>query len=184
LRDPQYWIGANPELAAHEHYPIVLDKPPPLVARLRLRILARKKVGTDSVHFSRPTDVFIWKCSEHGIYCLDYLRGWAERGPFCPSCLAQFPRDHTAVMVSILQSINDRLDRSVFAASLDSERFDKYLQMMSRRGLVRRAEATSEGEQYEVTETGLHFLKEYGDIERDLTRAPLNPCQKTPSRSG
>jgi predicted dehydrogenase/predicted transcriptional regulator len=93
--------------------------------------------------------------------------------------------DHTAAMVGILQSINDGLDRSAFATSLklDSTRSEKYLQMMFRLGLIR-STATSEGEQYEVTETGLHFLKEYGDIERDLTKAPLNPPQKAPSRSG
>jgi predicted dehydrogenase len=93
--------------------------------------------------------------------------------------------DHTAAMVSILQSINDGLERSAFATSLnlDSTRSDKYLQMMFRLGLIR-STATSEGEQYEVTETGLHFLKEYGDIERDVTKAFLNPRQKTPSRSG
>jgi predicted dehydrogenase/predicted transcriptional regulator len=93
--------------------------------------------------------------------------------------------DHTAAMVSILQSINDGLDRSDLGASLnlDTARSDKYLQMMSRLGLIRRT-ATSEGEQYEVTETGLHFLKEYGEIERDLAKAPLNPSQKTSSRSG
>jgi predicted dehydrogenase/predicted transcriptional regulator len=91
--------------------------------------------------------------------------------------------DHTAAMVSILQNINDGADRSAFATSLsvDSARADKYLQMMSRLGLIRTS-ATSEGEQYEVTETGLHFLREYGEIERDLTKAPLNPRQKTPSR--
>jgi predicted dehydrogenase/predicted transcriptional regulator len=92
--------------------------------------------------------------------------------------------DHTAAMVRILQSINDGLDRSAFATSLnvDSARSGKYLQMMSKLGLIRTT-ATSEGEQYEVTETGLHFLKEYGEIERDLTKASLNPHQKTPSRS-
>jgi UDP-N-acetylglucosamine 3-dehydrogenase len=93
--------------------------------------------------------------------------------------------DHTAAMVSILQSINDGLDRSAFVSSLDldSIRYNKYLRMMSKLGLIRTT-TTSEGVQYEVTETGLHFLKEYGEIERDLTKAPLNPHQKTPSRSG
>jgi UDP-N-acetylglucosamine 3-dehydrogenase len=93
--------------------------------------------------------------------------------------------DHTAAMVSILQSINNGLDRSALATVLnvDSTGSDRYLQMMSRLGLIRTT-ATSEGVQYEVTETGLHFLKEYGEIERDLTKAPLNPRRKTPSRSG
>jgi predicted dehydrogenase/predicted transcriptional regulator len=90
--------------------------------------------------------------------------------------------DHTAAMVSILQSINDGVDRSTFVTRLnaDSTKSDKYLQMMSRLGLIRTT-ATSGGLQYEVTETGLHFLKEYGDIQRDLTKAPLNPRQETAS---
>jgi UDP-2-acetamido-3-amino-2,3-dideoxy-glucuronate N-acetyltransferase len=93
--------------------------------------------------------------------------------------------DHTAAIVSILQSIGAGLDRSAFVTDLEvgSTGSDKYLQMMFRLGLIRTT-ATSEGEQYEVTETGLHFLKEYGDIERDLTNASLNPRQKTTSRSG
>jgi UDP-N-acetylglucosamine 3-dehydrogenase len=93
--------------------------------------------------------------------------------------------DHTAAMVSILQTINDGLDRGAFATSLnmDNTRSEKYLQMMSKLGLISTT-TTPEGVQYEVTETGLHFLKEYGDMERDVTRAPLNPHQKTPSRSG
>ena len=87
--------------------------------------------------------------------------------------------DHTAAMVSILQSIGDGLDRSAFATDLevDNTKSDKYLQMMSKSGLIRTI-ATPEGLRYEVTENGLHFLKEYGDIERDLTKAPLNPRQK------
>jgi predicted dehydrogenase/predicted transcriptional regulator len=93
--------------------------------------------------------------------------------------------DHTAAMVSILQSISNGLDRSVYATSLnvDSTRSNRYLQMMSKLGLIRTT-TTSEGEQYEVTENGLRFLKEYGDIERDLTKAPLNSREKTLSRSG
>jgi predicted dehydrogenase/predicted transcriptional regulator len=90
--------------------------------------------------------------------------------------------DHTAAMVSILQSINDGLDRNAFATNVDNARAEKYLQMMSRLGLIRTT-ATSEAEQYEVTATGLHFLKEYGDIERDLTKASLNPRQEVPSGS-
>jgi predicted dehydrogenase/predicted transcriptional regulator len=87
--------------------------------------------------------------------------------------------DHTAAMVSILQSIGDGSDPTAFVTRLnaDSSRSDKYLQMMSRLGLIRKT-ATSEGVGYEITETGLHFLKEYGDIERDITKAPLSPRQK------
>jgi predicted dehydrogenase/predicted transcriptional regulator len=92
--------------------------------------------------------------------------------------------DHTAAMVSMLQSINDGLDRSAFATSLnmDSTRSDKYLRMMSKLGLIRTT-ATPEGIEYEITENGLHFLKEYGEVERDLARTPLNPHQKVPSES-
>jgi predicted dehydrogenase/predicted transcriptional regulator len=87
--------------------------------------------------------------------------------------------DHTAAMVSILQSIGDGSDPSAFVTRLnaDSSKSDKYLQMMSRLGLIRKT-AISEGVRYEVTENGLHFLKEYGDIERDITKAPLSPRQK------
>jgi predicted transcriptional regulator len=82
-------------------------------------------------------------------------------------------------MVSILQSIGDGQDRSAFATDLevDNTEPDKYLQMMSKSGLIKTI-ATPKGLRYEVTENGLHFLKEYGDIERTLTRAPLNPHQK------
>jgi predicted transcriptional regulator len=93
--------------------------------------------------------------------------------------------DHTAAMVSILQSISDGLDRSVFATSLDADttRAEKYLRMMSRLGLIRTI-ATSGNVGYEITETGLHFLKEYGDIEQDIRKAPLSARQETPSQSG
>jgi predicted dehydrogenase len=102
-----------------------------------------------------------------------------------PSLIGQrVQHDHTAAMVSILQSIGDDLDRSAFANDLEASGLgsERYVEMMSRLGLIRTT-ATSEGEQYEVTETGLHFLKEYGDIERDLTRTALNPRQKVPSES-
>jgi predicted MarR family transcription regulator len=45
------------------------------------------------------------------------------------------------------------------------------LQMMSRLGLIRTT-ATSEGVRYEVTGTGLHFLREYGDIIGYLAGPP------------
>jgi predicted dehydrogenase/predicted transcriptional regulator len=92
--------------------------------------------------------------------------------------------DHTAVMVSILQSINGELDRSAFAISLkaDIARADKYLKMMSRLDLIRTI-ATPEGVRCEITENGLHFLKEYGEVERDLKETPLNPPQKVPTEA-
>jgi predicted dehydrogenase/predicted transcriptional regulator len=90
--------------------------------------------------------------------------------------------DHTGAIVSILQSIGDGLDRGAFATDLElgSTGSERYLQMMSRLGLITTTE-TQEGLRYEVTENGLHFLSEYGDVERDLAKAPLNPRQKTPS---
>jgi predicted dehydrogenase/predicted transcriptional regulator len=92
--------------------------------------------------------------------------------------------DHTAAMISILQSIGDGLDRSAFADPSNGygTRSEKYLQMMSRLGLIRTT-GTSESVQYEVTETGLHFLKEYGDVVGDPAKSPLQPRQKAPSES-
>jgi predicted dehydrogenase/predicted transcriptional regulator len=91
--------------------------------------------------------------------------------------------DHTAAMISILQSINDG-HRSAFKTSvnMDSRRSDKYLQMMSKLGLIR-ATAVSEGVQYEVTEIGLHFLKEYGDMVSDSVKRPLQSRQEAPGES-
>lgn len=86
---PEHWLYVNPELSARERYPIMLDKPPPLGTRLHIRILGSKKIGTDTVHFSRPTFVYMTKCSEHNVYYLDYLRGWPpHQRLICPKCLA------------------------------------------------------------------------------------------------
>jgi hypothetical protein len=92
--------------------------------------------------------------------------------------------DHTPAMISILQSIGDGLDRSAFPDPSNGygTRSEKYLQMMSRLGLIRTT-GTSESVQYEVTETGLHFLKEYGGVVGDAAKSPLQPRQKVPSES-
>jgi predicted dehydrogenase/predicted transcriptional regulator len=92
--------------------------------------------------------------------------------------------DHTAAMVRILQSINDGLDQSAFATSLnmDNTRSDKYLQMMSKLGLIRTT-VTLDSVQYEVTETGLHFLNEYGDIVSGSVKRRLQSRHEALSES-
>ena len=90
LSRPADLLNARPEFSAKEYYPIMLDERPSLRTRLHIRVLGSMKIGTDTVHFSRPNPVYVAKCSEHEIYFLDYLRGWppAQR-LICPRCLAE-----------------------------------------------------------------------------------------------
>jgi predicted transcriptional regulator len=90
--------------------------------------------------------------------------------------------DHTAAMVSILESIGDGSTQTVLAnhVSAGNSGIEGYLETMTRLGLVR-ATTAQEGVRYEITETGLRFLREGEDIQRDATRGPLMQRQKVPS---
>jgi predicted transcriptional regulator len=93
--------------------------------------------------------------------------------------------DHTAAMVSILESIGDGSTQTVLAnhASAGNSGIEGYLETMTRLGLVR-ATTAQEGVRYEITETGLRFLRECEDIQRDVAKGPLMQRQTMRSGSG
>lgn len=92
--------------------------------------------------------------------------------------------DHTSAVISILERIRQGAKQGALVNHLrvDDASFEKYLEMMLRLGLVR-ASANQGSVRYEITENGLHFLKEYGDIERDLRKLTLKPQEKVLSES-
>jgi predicted dehydrogenase/predicted transcriptional regulator len=91
--------------------------------------------------------------------------------------------DHTAVLISILQSIGEGADQLALMKSpnVHNAKSEKYLEMMSRLRLVKTT-VTSNGLRYEATEDGLRFLKEYGDIEGNIRKTP-RPDEKVLSNS-
>ena len=90
--------------------------------------------------------------------------------------------DHTATMVSILESIGDGSTQTVLVnhVSAGNSGIEGYLETMTRLGLVR-ATTAQEGLRYEITETGLRFLRECEDIQRDIGKDRLMQRQKVPS---
>jgi len=91
--------------------------------------------------------------------------------------------DHTAVIISILESIGEDVDQTAFTKHglVDRTEFEKYLETMLKLGLVRTS-ATKDA-RYEVTQDGLRFLREYGDIQRDLGKSTLESHEKALSNS-
>jgi len=68
---------AYPEMNAGEYYP--LRMPHSAVSsleRLRIRIFGAIKAGTDTLHFSGATDIYLFKCRDCGQYNCDYLHGF------------------------------------------------------------------------------------------------------------
>jgi len=85
--------------------------------------------------------------------------------------------DQTAVMVGILQRIGRGLSQNAFTNhDLGNTGSKAYLETMVRLGLL---ETTPT--EYQITEKGLHFLKEYGDFERSPKKDLLKAYQKAPS---
>jgi len=62
--------------------------------------------------------------------------------------------------------------------SADNATLARYADMLVRSGFVRTV-STQEGISYEITESGSRFLKEYQDMQRDVTRR--NPHIREPS---
>jgi predicted dehydrogenase len=89
---------------------------------------------------------------------------------------------HPVTMVSILQRISDRSGPAALVndARAGNSEIKEYLEAMIRLGLVRAATA-EDGVGYEITESGLRFLRESEDIERNLGQ--LMQRQKVLSRS-
>lgn len=74
--------------------------------------------------------------------------------------------DHTAAMVSILQSIGNGIDGYALTSHMGAK-YAKSIEMMLGLGLARSI-VTSKGTRYQVTENGLRFLREYADIGLDV----------------
>jgi predicted dehydrogenase/predicted transcriptional regulator len=87
--------------------------------------------------------------------------------------------DHTAVIISILESIGKGVDQGAMMnhVSVNDKGLEKYSEMMLRLGLLRTS-ATPAGGRYEITERGVNFLKEYGDIAHGLRKSNLKPPEK------
>jgi predicted dehydrogenase/predicted transcriptional regulator len=85
------------------------------------------------------------------------------------------PIDHTAIMVTVLETArNGPMQGSVSKKqNADDDTFERYAGMLVRSGFLRGV-STQEGMTYEVTESGLRFLKEYRDMQRGVARGSLH----------
>ena len=77
--------------------------------------------------------------------------------------------DHNATMVSILESVGGGSKQPLLVnhTHTGNDTLEEYLEMMLRLGLIR-STATREGVRYGITDVGLRFLKEFGNIEHNL----------------
>lgn len=90
------------------------------------------------------------------------------------------PIDHTAAMIAILEKATRGQNQGNVSSLENSQNtsFDKYAGMLLRSGFLRRV-STEEGINYEITESGSRFLKEYQDMQRDV--APPRTKIREPS---
>ena len=81
------------------------------------------------------------------------------------------PIDHTAAMIAVLEMATGAQNQSNVSAlqNVEHASFDKYAEMLLRSGFLRRV-STEEGINYEITESGSRFLKDYGEMQRDVAR--------------
>ena len=81
------------------------------------------------------------------------------------------PLDHTAVMIAVLKMTSNAPKRDSVSNDENPDRatFERYARMLLRFGFFRTV-ATREGTGYEITESGLRFLEEWQDIQRDVAR--------------
>jgi UDP-N-acetylglucosamine 3-dehydrogenase len=81
------------------------------------------------------------------------------------------PLDDTAAMIEVLEMARKAPNQNNVPnhPNAGDVKFERYARVLLRSGFLRTA-ATQEGTGYEITESGLRFLKEYQDIQRDTTR--------------
>ncbi|HYW01113.1 MAG TPA: hypothetical protein VE862_06555 [Candidatus Acidoferrum sp.] len=64
-------------------YPLVVKSS--LMERLHVRLTGRVKLFNDPVHFSKPTEIYLFYCRKHHLWQMDYMHG--NQSLDCARCL-------------------------------------------------------------------------------------------------